>query len=204
MIVVVEGISASGKTTWCRKHASGFTIPETGRRDDAPNATLNAEAAARFWVEQGEHRWQAARVIERARGVAVCDTDPIKLHYIWSLRRIGAVAERAWQAEHIATRDAIVDGRIGFADAYLVKPIEPWRARQQRNADKTRSRRNFDLHVKLLEPLTRWYEALEAVLPDAVIWNLPDTGLGSLSNRGNRSAEIPVQIFDDMIALLPP
>ena len=203
MIVVVEGISASGKTTWCRKHAPGFTIPETGPREDAPDPTLSAEAAARFWVEQGEHRWKAACTIERSRGVAVCDTDPIKLHYIWSLRRIGVVAERAWQAEHIATRDAIADGRIGFADAYLVKLIEPWRARQQRNADPTRSRRNFELHVKLLEPLAKWYEALEAVLPDAVIWNLPDTGLGRLSNRGNRSTENAVQVFDEMIGLLP-
>jgi hypothetical protein len=203
MIVVVEGISASGKTTWCRKHASGFTVPETGPRDDAPDATLNAEAAARFWVKQGEHRWQAACAIERVRGIAVCDTDPLKLHYIWSLRRIGIVAERTWQAEHIATRDAIVDGRIGFADTYLVKPIEPWRARQQRNADPTRTRRNFELHVKLLEPLTRWYEALEAVLPSAVIWNLPDAGLGSLSGRANRSSEDAVQIFDEIIALLP-
>lgn len=203
MIVVVEGISASGKTTWCRKHAPGFTVPETGRRDDAPDSTLNAVAAARFWVQQGEHRWQAACAIERSRGVAVCDTDPIKLHYIWSLRRIGVVAERAWEAEHIATRDAIADGRIGFADAYLVKPIEPWRAWHQRNADPTRARRNFELHVQLLEPLAKWYEALEAVLPSAVIWNLPDAGLCGLSDRGNRSSEDAVQIFDEMIALLP-
>ena len=63
MIDVVE--------TWCRKHASGFTVPQTGPRDNAADATLNAEAAARFWVKQGEHRWQAACAIERARGVAV-------------------------------------------------------------------------------------------------------------------------------------
>ena len=35
MLIVVEGISAAGKTTWCRKHASGFTVSETGPRDDA-------------------------------------------------------------------------------------------------------------------------------------------------------------------------
>jgi hypothetical protein len=87
----------------------------------APDPTLNPAAGARFWVEQGERRWQAACAIERLRGVAVCDTDPIKLHYIWSLWHIGVAAERVWQAEHVATRDAIADGRIGFADAYLVK-----------------------------------------------------------------------------------
>lgn len=40
MLIVVEGISASGKTTWCRKHAADFTVAETGPRDDAPDATL--------------------------------------------------------------------------------------------------------------------------------------------------------------------
>jgi hypothetical protein len=99
MLIVVEGISASGKTTWCRKHAADFTVAETGPRDDAPDATLNPAAAARFWVEQGERRWRAARAFERSRGVAVCDTDPLKLHYIWSLWQIGVAAERVWQAE---------------------------------------------------------------------------------------------------------
>src|SRR5579863_6694380 len=122
MIVVVEGISASGKTTWCHEHAAGFTVAETGPRDDAPNAALNPAAAALFWVEQGERRWRAACAIQRSHGVAVCDTDPIKLHYAWSLWQIGIAAERVWQAERAATRDAIADRRIGFADAYLVKP----------------------------------------------------------------------------------
>jgi hypothetical protein len=203
MIVVVEGISASGKTTWCREHAAGFTVAETGPRDDAPDATLNATAAARFWVEQGERRWQAACAIKRSQGVAVCDTDPIKLHYIWSLWQIGVAVERVWQAELVATRDAIADCRIGFADAYLVKPIDPRRARQQRDADPTRSRRNFELHVKLLEPLMTWYRALEAVLPGAVTWDLPENGLAHLSHRSDRQIADSVLLFDQMIHLLP-
>lgn len=202
MLIVVEGISAAGKTTWCRKHASGFTVSETGPRDDAPDdPTLNPAAGARFWVEQGERRWQAACAIERLRGVAVCDTDPIKLHYIWSLWQIGVAAERVWQAEHVVTRDAIADGRIGFADAYLVKPIDPQRARRQRDADPTRSRRNFELHVKLLEPLMTWYRALETVLPGAVTWELPEDGIARMPEQRDRSTGV-IQIFDQMIDIL--
>ena len=201
MLIVVEGISASGKTSWCCKHAAGLTVAETGPRDDAPDAALNP-AAARFWVEQGERRWQAARAIERSRGVAVCDTDPIKLHYVWSLWQIGVAAERAWQAEHDATRDAIAAGRIGFADAYLVKPIDPKRARQQRDSDPTRSRRNFELHVKLLDPLMTWYRALESVLPGAVIWGLPEDGFAHLRDLGARETGNAVHIFDRVIEIL--
>lgn len=147
-------------------------------------------------------RWQAACAIERSRGVAVCDTDPIKLHYIWSLWQIGVAAERVWQAEHVANRAAIAAGRIGLADAYLVNPIDPRRARQQPDGDPTRSRRNFELHVKLLGPLMTWYRALDAVLPGAVTWGLPENGLACLSDQSNRSIGKALQIFDQMIDIL--
>jgi len=78
MIVVVEGISAAGKTTWCHKHAAEVTIPEAGPCDGAPDPVLDPRGAARFWVEQGARRWTAACEMERSRGIAVCDTDPLK------------------------------------------------------------------------------------------------------------------------------
>jgi hypothetical protein len=203
MIVVVEGISAAGKTTWCHKYAAELTVPETGNRNDAPDPALDPIGAARFWVEQGERRWFAACAIERSKGLAVCDTDPLKLHYIWSLWQIGVAPERYWHEERIATRLAIADGRLGFADIYLVKRIDPQLARQQRDADATRSRRNFDLHVKLHHPLMAWYRAMERVLPGAVTWNLPDSGLAGLSGRSDAANGSPIDIFDQMMDLLP-
>jgi hypothetical protein len=202
MIVVVEGISAAGKTTWCHKHAAELTVPETGPRDDAPDPLLDPVGAARFWVEQSECRWTTACAIERSRGLAVCDTDPLKLHYVWSLWKVGVASERYWSEERVATRDAIANGRLGFADIHLVKRINPQLARQQRDADPTRSRRNFELHVKLRNPLMAWYRAIEKTLPGAVIWNLPDNGLAGLSNPSNLAARSSIQIFDQMISLL--
>ena len=202
MLIVVEGISASGKTSWCREHAAGFTVSETGPRDDAPDPGLNPVAAAQFWVERGVCRWRTGCAIERSRAVAVFDTDPIKLHYIWSLWQIGFAAEWVWQAELVATREAIASGRLGFADVYLVKPIDPKRARHQRDADPTRPRRNFELHVKLLRPLMTWYRALETVLPGAVAWELPQDGLARLSGQSNRAIGKPVEIFDRIIDVL--
>lgn len=202
MLIVAEGISASGKTTWCRKHAAEVTVPETGTRVDAPDPTSDPVAAARFWVEHCERRWLAASAIERSKDLAVCDTDPLKLHCVWSLWQIGVAAERHWHEEHIATRNAIANGRLGFADVYLVKRIDPQLARQQREADPTRSRRNFELHVKLHDPLMAWYRAMENVLPGAVIWNLPDTGLADLSKQHNPTGRSSVRIFDQMISRL--
>jgi hypothetical protein len=203
MLIVVEGISAAGKTTWCHRHAAHLTIPETGPCDDAPDPALDPVGAACFWVEQGALRYMAACAMERSRGIAVCDTDPLKLHYVWSLWQIGVASERHWREQCAATRDAIANARLGFADIYLVKRIEPLLARQQRDLDPTRSRRNFNLHVKLHDPLMAWYRTMEKVLPRPIIWNLPDCGLASLSELGNPPNRSSILIFDQMVGLLP-
>jgi hypothetical protein len=49
----------------------------------------------------------AARAMERSSSIAVCDTDPLKLHYVWSLWQIGVASERYWREQCVATRDAI-------------------------------------------------------------------------------------------------
>jgi hypothetical protein len=145
----------------------------------------------------------AARAMERSSSIAVCDTDPLKLHYVWSLWQIGVASERYWREQCVATRDAITNARLGFADIYLVKRIDPLLARQQRGADLTRSRRNFELHVKLHDPLLAWYRTIEKVLPRSVTWNLPDNGLAILAGRGNPPNRSSIAIFDQMVGLLP-
>jgi len=174
--VVVEGVSAAGKTTWCRKYFPDCTIPETGTCPEAPDRLEDVSGAARFWARKNAERWTAAQMMERAGGLAVCDTDPLKLHYVWSLWQIGKVPKLVWEAECVAVRDEVAGGRLGFADIYLVKEIEPSLALQQRNADDTRSRRNFELHILLEPAVIAWYLALERLLPGRVIWGLPEDG----------------------------
>jgi hypothetical protein len=202
MLVVVEGISAAGKTTWCHAHAAKLTVPETGTVPDAPDRETDPAGAARFWNEHAARRWATAQRIERSFGVAVCDTDPLKLHYVWSLRRLQLASERAWQAERTATRRAVADARLGFADLYLVKRIEEATARSQRDEDRARRRRNFELHVRMIDWLTAWYEALETVLPGSVRWNLPDDGLASLAGFARHPEPEPLAIFDSLTARL--
>jgi hypothetical protein len=162
MIVVVEGISASGKTTWCETFGQGHVVPENGR------------IAAGLWAERSIARWAAALAVEEAAGLAVCDTDPLKLHYSWSLWRIGEGSEQAWRREADTMRAAMAGRRIGFADAYVVGRIDPEVARQRRDGDATRRRRNFDLHVRLQAPLLAWYRALSTLLPGRVDLDFPD------------------------------
>lgn len=81
MIVAVEGPSAAGKTTWCRTHAAQF-VPEympTGAGPDGSTPDVQAD----YWVKINSGRWAEAVELERSTGLAICDSDPLKLHYSW-------------------------------------------------------------------------------------------------------------------------
>jgi hypothetical protein len=176
VIVAVEGPTASGKTTWCRSHHPGF-VPED---------------------EYGDARWSAAIAHEQERGLAVCDTDPLKLHYQFGLYRLGAVDRLAWRREAARVRRLIGRERLGFADLVLVATVEEDELRRRRDADPGRARHRFDLHVRLRGPLLQWYEALDALEPGHVRFGLPDD-LPSSEQRRNRFS---VELFDLLIAAL--
>ncbi len=198
MILVVEGISASGKSSWCRAHAPRHVIAENGRLQGIPDRAEDPLGAAGFWVDRNADRWQAALAMESASGYAVCDTDPLKLHYVWSLWQIGEAAERDWLLERAATRRAMADGRIGFADGYVVASIDPEEARVRALADPSRRRRNFDLHVRLQPALLAWYAALDTIWPGRVRIGLPSS-LPALEAPGER---YDVAAFDAMMECL--
>ena len=199
MILVVEGISASGKTTWCTQQGGQHVIAEHGRLDGVPERASDPVAAAVFWAERNVDRWQAALAMEASTSWAVCDSDPLKLHYLWCLCQIGEASASDWLTELDAPRDTLAQGRIGFADAYIVGAIDPQLARQRALADTTRRRSNFELHVRLQQALLSWYSAIEQVLPGSVKVGFP-AKMPAVQPRDDRYS---LAAFDRMIALLP-
>ena len=114
-------------------------------------------------------------------GLAVCDTDPLKLHYNFSLWRIGELAPDHWRLARDLTRSAIGAGRLGFADLFLFRSIDPDRARLHRDADPSRRRRSFELHLRHGPPLEAWYRAIEQTLSGSVIWDWPEDGVPAIT-----------------------
>lgn len=137
--------------------------------------------------------------MEKTSSWALCDSDPLKLHYMWSLWQIGEASEQDWLLDLAATRETIVQGRIGFADGYIVGRIDPALARQRAQADTTRRRGNFELHVRLQTALLNWYSALDKALPGRLRFDFP-AGIPTFENLDERYS---VNTFDQMIALLP-
>jgi hypothetical protein len=160
-------------------------------------------AQAAFWCAVNCGRWRSAELRERESGLAVCDDDPLKLHYTWSLVRVGAAGADLWAHEVAAHRGAVAAGRLGFADLVLVSLPPADELRRRRDADPTRRRRKFELHLRLARPLREWYEAVERVRPGRVYWGLPEAGLpAALPPPDLDRCSVPQ--FDALIEALPP
>ena len=200
MIAVVEGISAAGKTTWCRAHAQAYLIRETYPADRKAQPATGL-ATARYWASWNAKRWGDALAMERAAGHAVCDTDPLKLHYNWCLWQIGVLPRSQWELQLQTSREAFAEKKLGFADAYFVKVMDPVIARQQRDADTSRVRDRFDLNVRLQPHLITWYRQMDAVLGGRVCWKLPEAGL-SLDAITANELRYDIDAFDVFIASL--
>jgi hypothetical protein len=197
VIVVVEGPSAAGKTTWCRRNVGRFVAEysATGREP------VDAELLARYWARVGSRRWGEAVALETSDGVAVCDTDPLKLHWSWGMAALGLAPRAQFDRELAVTREAFRAGMLGFADAVLVGLPDVEALRRRRDGDPTRRRRNFAAHVQLREPLEQWYRAIDRLDPGRVFWDLPVEGLPKLPEP--RAARTSPELLDALVAELP-
>lgn len=201
MIVVVEGPSGAGKTTWCRTHGRSYALLE--ELPDHATVPNEPEAQARFWVERNVARWRQVMERERRDSLVVVDTDPFKLHYVWTLWRTGQVPQQEWELQRDVSREAFSAGRYALADLYLVSDIDEATLRARREADKTRTRRGFERHVLLRESLLRWYRAIDDLEPGRVRFGLPDQGLTQdLLTIGARRVRSGAALFDALLNAL--
>ena len=162
----------------------------------------DGQALARHWTRVAMRRWDEAEQLERADGVAFCDTDPLKLHYSWGMAALGLAPRAQFDRELAVARMAFQMGRLGLADAVLIGLPDLVTLQRQRDDDQTRRRRNFATHVQLREPLRQWYATLDRLDPGRVIWDLPDDGVPKLpAPRADRTS---ADLLDELIDALPP
>jgi len=193
MIVAVEGVSAAGKTTWCRRHAPLSTVAEYA----GPDPTAEGVDAAEFWTRVNQSRWAQALAIERMTGNAFCDTDPLKLHYTWCLWQRGRASREQWLLEVQHRRTAIVQRALGFADRIVMLEPDEQTVRTQRDADQSRRRGNFEFNLSLAPLLGFWYRSLEQLSYGRVVWNAAASDVLDHPSARDRYS---VALFDDLIA----
>ena len=198
MIIVVEGPSGAGKTTWCRTHAGANALLEA--LPDHATVPTEPHAAARFWVERNVARWQEVLAREARDDLVVVDTDPFKLHFVWTLFRTGEVSEAEWTIQRDVTREAFGSGRYALADVFLVSDVDIATLSARRESDPSRTRSNFERHVLLRDSLLRWYSAIDRLEPGRVVFGLPTAGLTpDLLAKGKRARRSGPELFDELV-----
>jgi len=201
VIVVVEGPSGAGKTTWCRTHAGANALLEA--LPDHSTVPTEPEAAARFWVERNVARWQEVLAREARDGLVVVDTDPFKLHFVWTLFRTRQVSEVEWTTQRDVARDAFASERYALADLFLVSNIDDGTLRARRETDPSRTRRNFERHLLLRDSLLRWYSAIDRLEPGRVVFDFPAAGITpDLIAKGKRNRRSGRELFDELMSEL--
>ena len=201
MIVVVEGPSGAGKTTWCRTHGGANALLEA--LPDHATVPTERQAAARFWVERNVARWQEVLAREARDGLVVVDTDPFKLHFVWTLFRTGQVTGVEWRMQREVARGAFAAGRYALADVFLVSDVDDATLRVRRDADPSRTRHNFERHVLLRDALLRWYRAIDRLEAGRVVFGLPVDGITpDLLAKGKRATRSGLALFDHLMSEL--
>jgi len=207
MIIVLEGISAAGKTTYARQFGEVYWIPEFPGQEPVPTAADPIELHAHYWVEHNVRRFQAAQQAEAEHGFAICDTDPFKSHFDWTMARAGHRTMALFDAAKPIAREAFAQQRLGFANRYYVKRIEPDIARAQKEGDPTRSRRRFEMHLTLQPHLMDWYVALDLVLPGRIEFGFPEQAALQAELESKAPEEDPrrfdVSVLDALFERLP-
>lgn len=167
-IVCLEGPSAVGKTSLAATLAAAFgavVIPEL----DATGAPPPAESAAWF-VARHVALWEAARTAARATTApfVVLDGDPFKgLWYHW------VYAAEGWPAPDVVAtlyHAEIARGALAFPDVYVVLGATEAELRARRAGDPTRTRRNFETHLRLVAPQRRYFAAMAAAARSRVLF----------------------------------
>jgi hypothetical protein len=193
MIIVVEGVSAAGKSSWASRYAPAVLNEISG----SPSEEMDIAAVGQFWSDKQSERWQRGLKLEQLHGIACFDTDVLKIHYSWCLWQIGQSRREVWLANVLSSRERIAQKQLGFADLIvLLEPPEDV-VRQQKANDRMRRRSNFEAHVRLSEPLRRWYMLLDALSPGRVAFNAHQTPeLRPIQLREDRYS---LQLFDALI-----
>ena len=154
-----------GKTTLAAalaRETGAAVVPEP----DAAGAPPIPESAAWF-LERHAAQWQRARALTATAPLVVIDGDPFKgLWFNW------VYAEAGWPGVDVLEplyRAHLARGTLACPDLYVVLGATEAQLRERRAGDLTRTRRNFDRHLRLVAPQQRYFTALKAADPARVL-----------------------------------
>jgi thymidylate kinase len=165
-IICFEGASAVGKTTTSNalKEVSGaFVVPEVNQLFKRPE-----NEPVEWYFERQAERWQLAEKESKNYRLVILDGDPFQpLWYNWAYDFVG------WQKLDFMERfyrTMINNKMIAFPHLYFIFGAREAELRKRRACDAARQRRHFEIHLKMIEPMRRYFEAMQNFSPGQVLF----------------------------------
>lgn len=166
-LICLEGASGVGKTTTAREitkrsGSSTFIIPEVNHLFERPQ---NEEKT--WYFEKQIERFEMAKRKLKTYDTVILDGDIFQpLSYNWCFDF--QIYNQSLDFIYNFYADAIKEGRIAFPDKYYYLFTERKNLISRKENDNKRKRRNFEKHLKIVEPHKRYYEALNQFTPGYV------------------------------------
>ncbi|TCD22952.1 hypothetical protein E0D86_10000 [Pseudomonas sp. IC_126] len=163
-IVCIEGASSVGKTTVCRilEAEFGFTrVPEVNEL-----YARSSEESPSWYFERQVDRWEMANEVSSSGGSAILDGDPFQpVWYNWIFSDLGLQSIDAVLSFYCEKLNA---GTIRLPDKYYLLTAGEIELRRRKESDPSRSRSNFEMHLRLIEPQLAYFAAMNEGAPGLV------------------------------------
>lgn len=201
-IICLEGASSVGKSTTCQQFATqydAFIVPETGLLFESPQ--LDGKELMMWLLERQIDRWHIAYEKNQQHEYVILDGDVFKIWYSW-----------IYGYEHLSLdetanffREKLLKNEISLPDAYVLFWAEEDELRKRKEMDQTRSRRNFDKHLRMIEPQMRYFHYLNELVPGYVGIHKTETVADNIHHIVKHSETLPdikkreSEIFDKVI-----
>lgn len=153
MLISFGGASAIGKTTLCQSFSNTHLI--------IPEANIlfkNEKREREFWYYQKQvERFQLANLSEKD---AIFDGDIFQpIWYNWIYGYPSQFSSK--EATHQFYLEKIMENEISFPDLYIIFFTNLENLKFRKENDLTRQRRNFEKHLRLINPHKKYFNFLK-------------------------------------------
>ena len=203
--ICLEGPSAAGKSSLSRALVTvigAAAVPEVRQLFSRP-----VDSESDWYLQRQQERWEIACRSAPEGALAILDGDILQpLWYGWAY---GFSNYHSFSELVAFYRPLIASASLAFPDKYFVLESSVEELRVRKASDATRTRRNFEHHLELIEPQRKYFQALEALEPALVHW-LPSTTVPRnmetiqrlLASTEARIISNDLEIFDELLQFL--
>lgn len=164
LIICFEGASAVGKTAlseYLRANFDAYVVPEVNLLFE------RKESEPRFWyLKKQIERWKLASCAVANHKIVILDGDPFQpIWYNW-----------AYDFDFGEPLETITDfykkklaaGEIRFPDKYFILSVKTAELQKRKALDDSRTRKNFDRHLRFIEPQRAFFNFIKSINNDLV------------------------------------